>query len=52
MQLNEAKFSANGKCGYVLKPAEFRDSSFYPTKKQLNSPSLLIKIQVFAIIYF
>ena len=46
MQLNEARFSANGKCGYVLKPAELRDSSFHPTKKQL-----LIKIQVFVVFF-
>ena len=52
MQLNEARFSANGKCGYVLKPAELRDSSFHPTKKQLNNPSLIIKIQVFVVFIF
>lgn len=28
MQLNEGKFSANGRCGYVLKPAYLLDETF------------------------
>lgn len=29
MQINEAKFLQNGKCGYVLKPSYMRKTSDY-----------------------
>jgi hypothetical protein len=30
MQLNDAKFMANGRCGYVLKPTYLIDETFRP----------------------
>ena len=52
MQLNEAKFSVYGKCGYVLQPLEFRDSTFHPSKKNSNNHPLFIKIQVYFLLNF
>lgn len=37
MQLNEGKFSANGRCGYVLKPHYLMDETFKPDQVYAQS---------------
>lgn len=37
MNLNDAKFAANGRCGYVLKPAYLQNETFRPDLNQ-NGP--------------
>lgn len=40
MQLNEAMFSQNGKCGYVLKPRFMFDDNYNPYEKSSNIDNL------------
>ena len=48
MQINEAKFLQNGKCGYVLKPSYMRKTSDYnPSYCSLSDEdpvSLVVKV--------
>lgn len=48
MQLNQGKFLANGKCGYVLKPSYMIDEMFSPDAANVISTScpILLTIQV------
>ena len=49
MQINEAKFLQNGKCGYVLKPSYMRKTSdynpSYSTMSDEDPVSLVIKVR-------
>ena len=49
MQINEAKFLQNGKCGYVLKPSYMRKTSdynpSYSTMSDEDPVSLVIKVE-------
>jgi phosphatidylinositol phospholipase C gamma-1 len=51
MQINEAKFLQNGKCGYVLKPSYMRKTSdynpSYSTVSDEDPVSLVIKVNIF-----
>lgn len=42
MQLNEGKFSANGRCGYVLKPQYLMDETFKPDQVFAQGNGLLL----------
>ncbi|KRX87277.1 1-phosphatidylinositol 4,5-bisphosphate phosphodiesterase gamma-1 [Trichinella pseudospiralis] len=50
MQLNQARFLANGKCGYVLKPEFMRNESYDPNLPEsvLGSRAILLTIEVIA----
>lgn len=46
MQINQGKFMANGRCGYVLKPAYMLDPSFDPQQGTKVSEMGLILISL------
>nr|XP_039265386.1 1-phosphatidylinositol 4,5-bisphosphate phosphodiesterase gamma-1-like isoform X1 [Styela clava] len=50
MQLNQARFSENGQCGFVLKPLIFSDSNYNPYLKKhlLDVDPLVINVQIIA----
>ncbi|KRX53148.1 1-phosphatidylinositol 4,5-bisphosphate phosphodiesterase gamma-1 [Trichinella sp. T9] len=50
MQLNQARFLANGRCGYVLKPEFMRNESYDPNLSEsiLGSRAILLTIEVIA----
>ncbi|KAI6219263.1 Phosphoinositide phospholipase C [Aphelenchoides besseyi] len=52
MQLNDAKFLANGRCGYVLKPLYLMDETFRPDLANdspcANSCPIVLTVQVIA----
>uniref|UniRef100_A0A158R5P8 Phosphoinositide phospholipase C n=1 Tax=Syphacia muris TaxID=451379 RepID=A0A158R5P8_9BILA len=46
MQLNQGKFMANGRCGYVLKPAYMIDELFSPDAAEFISTSCPINLTI------
>ncbi|GMS83935.1 hypothetical protein PENTCL1PPCAC_6110, partial [Pristionchus entomophagus] len=49
MQVNNGKFLANGRCGYVLKPAYMLDESFDPLQGNKVSTSAPVKLTIHVI---
>ena len=44
MQMNQAMFSVNGKCGYVLKPERMRNTELTtPTNSQTQTLEIEVK---------
>lgn len=50
MQLNQGKFLANGRCGYVLKPRYLLDETFKPNDPDsiLGSCPILLRLEIIA----